>query len=88
MSIPITRKTKKGFHLTSSENYLAHAFTNVLFFLTDIFYPLGELISPHLLRCAPFVVDDHNFMGQRLASAAISTREQYKFDSKGVDTNN
>jgi hypothetical protein len=40
-----------------------------------IFYPLGEPISPHLLRCGPFAVDDHSFMDRRLASTATSTRE-------------
>ena len=46
-----------------------------LYILIGIFYPLGEPISPHLLRCAPFAVDDHSFMDRRLASAATSTRE-------------
>jgi len=40
-----------------------------------IFYLSGESISLHLLRCGPFAVDYHSFMGQRLASTATSTRE-------------
>jgi len=40
-----------------------------------IFYPSGETISLHLLRCGPIAVDDHSFMGRRLASTATSTRE-------------
>jgi len=40
-----------------------------------IFYLSGEPISLHLLRCGPFAVDYHSFMGQRLASTATSTRE-------------
>jgi hypothetical protein len=39
------------------------------------FFPHGEPISPHLLRCGPFAVEDHSFMSRRLASAATSTRE-------------
>jgi hypothetical protein len=44
-------------------------------FLIDIFYLSGELISPHLLRYGPFEVDDHVFMGRRLAYTATSSRE-------------
>jgi len=40
-----------------------------------IFYLSGEPISLHLLRCGPFAVDYHSFMGQRLASTATPTRE-------------
>jgi hypothetical protein len=50
-------------------------FENIFFILIGIFYLSGEPISPHLLRCDPFAVDDHSFMGRRLAYAAISTRE-------------
>jgi hypothetical protein len=50
-------------------------FFMLILFMIDIFYPSSELISLHLLRCGPLVVDDHNFMGRRLASAATSTRE-------------
>ena len=35
----------------------------------------GEPILLHMLRCGPFVVEYHNFMDRRLASAANSTRE-------------
>ncbi len=43
--------------------------------IIDILYPSGERISQHLLRCGPFGVDNHTFMGRRLESAATSTRE-------------
>jgi hypothetical protein len=43
--------------------------------ILGIFYPLGEPISLHLLCCGPIAVDDHSFMGRRLASTATSTRE-------------
>ena len=50
-------------------------FENNFFILIGIFYPKGEPILPHLLRYGPFAVDDHSFMGRRLASATTSTRE-------------
>ncbi len=31
--------------------------------IIDIFNPLGEPISLHLLRCDPFAVEYHSFMG-------------------------
>jgi hypothetical protein len=40
-----------------------------------IFYPSGEPISPHRLRCSPFAVDHYSFMGCGLAATAISARE-------------
>jgi len=40
-----------------------------------IFYPSGEPISPHRLRCSPFAVVHYSVMGHFLAAAAISTRE-------------
>jgi len=40
-----------------------------------IFYSSSESISLHLLCCGPIAVDDHSFMGRRLASTATSTRE-------------
>jgi len=43
--------------------------------IIDILYPSGEPISPHLLRCGPFGVDNHTFMDRRLAVTATSTRE-------------
>jgi hypothetical protein len=52
------------------------AFFNNFFILSiGIFYPSDESILPHLLRCDPFAVDNHSFMGRRLASVATSTRE-------------
>jgi len=53
-------------------------YPNIFFkknFINRHFFPGGEPISPHLLRCGPFAVEDHSFMGRRLASAATSTRE-------------
>jgi hypothetical protein len=40
-----------------------------------IFYPSGEPISPQMLRCAPFAVDNYSFMGCGLAAAATSARK-------------
>jgi len=40
-----------------------------------IFYPPGEPISPHRLRCSPFAVVHYSFMGHFLAATAILTRE-------------
>jgi hypothetical protein len=47
-------------------------------YIVGIFFPPGERISLHLLRCGPFGVDNHTFMRRRLAFAAISTRESSK----------
>ncbi|MGB3861211.1 MAG: hypothetical protein WA915_03960, partial [Candidatus Aminicenantaceae bacterium] len=46
-----------------------------LIIIIDIFYPSGELILPHRLRCSPFAVVHYSFMGHFLAAAANSTRE-------------
>ncbi len=46
-----------------------------IFILIGIFYPTGEPISPHRLRCNPFAVVHYSFMGCGLAATAISTRE-------------
>jgi hypothetical protein len=46
-----------------------------IYIIIGIFYPLGEPILPHLVRCAPFAVDGHSFMDRHLASAVTSTRE-------------
>jgi hypothetical protein len=40
-----------------------------------IFYPEGEPISAHLLRCGGFAVDNHSFTPRRLVTGPISTRE-------------
>ena len=34
-----------------------------LFLFIGLFYPGGEPISLHLLRCDPFAVDYHSYMG-------------------------
>jgi len=36
---------------------------NLFYRFIGIFYPSGEPILAHLLRCAPFAVDDHSGMG-------------------------
>jgi len=46
-----------------------------LFIFIGIFYPSGEPISLHLLRCDPFAVHLYSSMDQRLASAASLARE-------------
>jgi hypothetical protein len=44
-------------------NFDKYSFGKRLFILIGIFYLTGEPISPHLLRCSPFAVEDHSFMG-------------------------
>jgi hypothetical protein len=56
----------------SNESLHSLSFLSIII---GIFYPSGEPISLHLLRCGPFAVDYHSFMGRRLAFAATSTRE-------------
>jgi len=58
-----------------ARNHDKFFFKKKFFIFIGIFYPKGEPILPHLLRYSPFAVDDHSFMGRRLAPAAISTRE-------------
>jgi len=50
-------------------------FKKKFFIFIGIFYPSGEPISPHRLRCSPFAVVHYSFMGHFLAAAAILTRE-------------
>lgn len=50
-------------------------FSRIIYIFIDIFYPSGEPISPHLLRCGLFAVDDHSFTEPRLASVANSSHE-------------
>jgi hypothetical protein len=71
-----------GVNSILDEDYLGYTISHAFSTLVDIFSLLGELISLHLLRCGPFEVDDHVFMDRRLASAAISTREQHKLHKK------
>jgi len=54
---------------------LKKLFKKYLFTLIGIFYPSGEPISPHRLRCSPFAVYKYSFMGHCLAAAATSARE-------------
>jgi hypothetical protein len=44
-------------------------------FIIRIFYPSGEPISLHQLRCSPFAVYKYSIMGHCLAAAAILSRE-------------
>ncbi len=48
---------------------------SIISLYVGIFYLSGEPISLHLLCYGPIAVDDHSFMGRRLASTATSTRE-------------
>jgi hypothetical protein len=50
-------------------------FKKKFFIFIGIFYPLGEPISLHRLRCSPFAVVHYSLMGHFLAAAAILTRE-------------
>jgi len=54
---------------------LKKLFKKNLFIFIGIYYPKGEPISLHRLRCSPFAVYKYSFMGHCLAAAAISTRE-------------
>jgi hypothetical protein len=54
-------------------NYYEKTFIYLI--LIGIFYPSGEPISLHRLRCSPFAVVHYSFMGHILAAAAILTRE-------------
>jgi len=58
-----------------SESRFKFSLLSIYSLYVGIFYPLGEPISLHLLCCGPIAVDDHSFMGRRLASTATSTRE-------------
>jgi len=55
--------------------YQNKIFLKKFIYINRHFFPIGEPISPHLLRSSPIAVEDRGFMGRRLASAAISTRE-------------
>jgi len=54
---------------------IADIFKKNLLIFIGIFYPSGEPISLHRLRCSPFAVDNYSFMSRFLAAAAISARE-------------
>jgi len=49
-------------------------FSNLSILFISIFYPSGEPISQHRLRCSPFAVVYYSFMGHFLVAAAISSR--------------
>jgi hypothetical protein len=61
-----------------SRNYpdiAVNYFYERVFLLIGIFYPSGEPISPHRLRCSPIAVLCYSFMAHFLGGAAILTRE-------------
>jgi hypothetical protein len=62
-----------GSYLDIAVNYYEKTFIYLI--LIGIFYPSGEPISLHRLRCSPFAVVHYSFMGRFLAAAAILTRE-------------
>jgi hypothetical protein len=51
------------------------SFVEFFLIIIGIFYPSGEPISLHRLRCSPFAVDNYSFMGCGLAAAATSARK-------------
>ncbi len=51
------------------------SFMSIILLYVGIFCPSGEPISLHLLRCGPIAVEDHSFMGRRLAYTITSARE-------------
>ncbi|HEM49137.1 MAG TPA: hypothetical protein ENO27_02890 [Caldithrix sp.] len=57
------------------ETLLSSDFVLQYSFYIGIFYPEGEPISAHLLRCCGFAVDNHSFTRRRLVTGQISTRE-------------
>jgi len=64
-----------GSHPDIARNPDKFFFKKKFFIFIGIFYPSGEPISLHRLRCSPFAVDNHSFMGHFLAARAILTRE-------------
>jgi hypothetical protein len=61
--------------IKSADTIFEKIFIDIISSYVGIFSPSGEPISPHLLCCGPFAVEDHSFMARRLVSAATSTRE-------------
>jgi len=75
MPIPFAITAISGNYPDIAVNKSIVLFLRTFYIFIGIFYPSGEPISPHLLRCGLFAVDDHSFTGPRLASVAISTHE-------------
>jgi len=71
MPIPLTITAISGNYPDIAVNYYVKIFIHLI----GIFYPLGEPISLHQLRCSPFAVVHYSFMGYFLAVAAILARE-------------
>ena len=63
--------------LTLRKNILKTLFLLDFLSITNIFYPSGESIIPHLLCCDAFAVQKYSFIRRRLASVAFSTRELF-----------
>jgi hypothetical protein len=60
-----------GIHPDIAENIYQKEF----FIFINVFYPPGEPILPHQLRCGPFTVYRYSFMGHFLAAAVTLARE-------------
>ena len=75
MSILITSKAISISYFILPANQSDNSDFIVFFIIIDIFYPSGELILLHRLRCNPFAVVHFSFMSHFLAAAATSTRE-------------
>jgi hypothetical protein len=66
MPIPSTISAISGNYPDIARNPDNWIFKKVIH-INQHFLPSGEPISPHLLRCGPFAVDDHS-RGQALSS--------------------
>jgi len=75
MPIPFAITAISGNYPDIAVNKSITLFLRIFYIFIGIFYPSGEPISPHLLRCGLFAVKDHSFTGPRLASVANSTHE-------------
>jgi len=61
MSIFVTINAISGFYLFFGELNWINPFSRSISFLIDIFYPPGEPISRHRLRCSLFDVEYYAF---------------------------
>jgi len=75
MSILITTETISISYFILPANQSDNSVFIGLIIIIDIFYPTGELILLHRLRCSPFAVVHYSFMGHFLAATATSTRK-------------
>jgi len=59
----ISTREQSRFSWIIHKNCRCHHSLFIIFIsITGIFYLSGELISPHLLRCSAFAVEDHSFI--------------------------